>query len=365
VRNAPAPEARILAVRELLPDLARWRARSERIALATVVETRHSAPRPVGSKLAVSEGGELAGSVSGGCVENEVYGHAREVLAGAEPRLLTYGISNDQALDIGLPCGGELDVFIAVAHRELLDRLSHVLEDGEPAASVAVVDGDALGAQVLVTGNGDTIGTDDDSLVDVARELLANGRTGLLTQSGRTLFGEVFEPPSQLLVIGAVDAAEALCRAASLLGWRTIVADPRGKLATRERIPSADELLTLWPDEAVARMRPDRSTAVVVLTHEERLDIPALTAALATEAVYIGALGSRRTQAKRRARLLEAGLAAGQVDRISGPCGLDVGAETPAEMAVSIMAEILASRAGRDGGRLRASSQRIHAGVAR
>ena len=330
-------------MKEVVPDIERWRGRRERFALATVVATRRSAPRPVGSKLAVSEGGELAGSVSGGCVENEVYGAAREVLDGAPPQLLSYGISDDQALSVGLPCGGEIDVYVQVPDPEVVERVLGVVASEERA--VVLTD--------LETG--------EQQLVRDAE--LERGRSRLVELDGRRVFADVYGPPPRLLVFGAVDTAEALCRAAKAIGWRTIVADARGKFATPERIPSADELVVAWPDEALARVQPDHATAVIVLTHDDRFDIPALHVALAGEAFYVGALGSRRNQARRRERLLEAGVPEEAVDRISGPAGLDIGADTPAETALSILAEILSVRAGRAGGPLKEAPGRIHATV--
>jgi xanthine dehydrogenase accessory factor len=192
--------------------------------------------------------------------------------------------------------------------------------------------------------------------------VLRGGRNVVLElDSGQKVFAEVFGPPPRLLVFGAVDTAEALCRAAKQIGWRTIVSDARGKFATPERLPSADELVVGWPDETLARVQPDYQTAVVVLTHDDRFDVPALRGALETDAFYVGALGSRRNQARRRERLLEEGVNESQLDRISGPSGLDIGAETPAETALSILAEILAVRAGREGGSLKESKGRIHA----
>ena len=307
-------------MKEIAADLKRWRERGDaKVAVATVVATRGSAPRPIGSKLAISEHGELAGSVSGGCVENEVYEEAQQVLAGGSPRLLSYGISDEQAWSVGLPCGGEIDVFVEEATLRELQELAERIERGERFS-----------------------------------------RTTVLGDDGRE-FVEEFGPPPHLLVFGAVDTAEALCKAAKELGWRTIVADPRGKFATRERIPSADELLVEWPEDVLARARPDAHTAVVVLTHEDRFDIPALIGALRSDAFYVGALGARRNQARRRERLLEEGLSEEEIDRISGPVGLDIGAESPAETAISILAEILARRAGRSGGSLKESQGRIHA----
>jgi xanthine dehydrogenase accessory factor len=337
-------------VRELLSDLERWRARGERVALARVVATRRSAPRPVGSKLAISEGGELAGSVSGGCVENEVYEAAREVLRGAQPRLLTYGISDDLALSVGLPCGGEIDVWVDEPDPALLDRLADVVRRDDRA--VVLTDLEDGSQRLLLQG--------DDERAD---ELIRGGHSRVVELDGRRVFADVFGPPPRVLVYGAVDTAEALCAAAKGLGWHTIVADARGKFATRERIPSADELIVSWPEETLARVQPDHATAIVVLTHDDKFDVPLLVGALAGDAFYVGALGSRRNQERRRERLLEAGLDESALERISGPAGLDIGAHSPAETAISILAEIMAVRAGRDGGALKQASGRIHVEV--
>ena len=183
----------------------------------------------------------------------------------------------------------------------------------------------------------------------------------MIEHDGASVFADVFGPPPRLLVYGAIDTAEALCRAAKLLGWTTIVADARARFATPERIPSADELLVLWPDEALAQVEPDFGTAIVVLTHDDKFDVPMLIGALATDAFYVGALGSRRNQARRNELLREAGVAESDIERIAGPCGLDIGAESPAETAFSMLAEILAVRAGRSAGGSRTASQRIHA----
>ncbi|HEY5661401.1 MAG TPA: XdhC family protein [Gaiellaceae bacterium] len=337
-------------MREILPELDRWRARGDRIALARVVATRRSAPRPVGSKLIVSETGELAGSISGGCVESEVVEAAREVLAGAEPRLLTYGISDDMALTVGLPCGGEIDVWVDEPGLELLGELADVARSERRAVFFVDLDD---GTQRLVADG-------DDAAAD---ELIRSGHSKVMEFRGRRVFADVFGPPPRLFVYGAVDTADALCAAAKAIGWRTIVADARARFATPQRLPSADEIVVAWPEDALAQIAPDHTTAIVVLTHDDKFDLPLLTEALATEAYYIGALGSRRNQERRRERLLEAGLDEEQLERISGPAGLDIGAHTPAETAVSMLAEIMAVRAGRDGGRLRGSSGRIHAEV--
>jgi xanthine dehydrogenase accessory factor len=302
-------------MKEIAAELRRWRKRGDQtVVLATLVEARGSAPRPVGSKLAISEHGELAGSVSGGCVENDVVEEARAIIAGGAAKLCSYGISDEQAWSVGLPCGGEIDVFVEETPWEQIEPVLDSIERGE---------------RIEIT--------------------LGNG------------FRQEYGPPPRLLVFGAVDTAEALCAAAKRLGWHTIVADARARFATPERVPSADELLVEWPAEVLARVKPDDRTAVVVLTHEDRFDMPALAGALATDAFYVGALGARRNQERRRELLLKEGLDDDDIDRIAGPTGLDIGAQTPAETAVSILAEILAVRGGREGGRLKDSSGRIHA----
>jgi len=348
-------------VKEVLSDIERWRARGEKFALATVIATRRSAPRPVGAKLAISESGEMAGSVSGGCVESDVYEHACEVLEDSKPQLLSYGISDDLAFSVGLPCGGEIDVFVEHAPEELVERLLGIIESEERAVLFTVVEGEPLGAELLVTEAGETFGPGPAELAGRVDELLRKGHNTLLElDEGQKVFAEIYGPAPRLLVIGAVDTAEALCAAAKQLGWQTIVADARGKFATKERIPSADELLVAWPQDAIDQVQPDYQTAVVVLTHDDKFDVPAIQGALATEAFYIGALGSRRNQERRRERLLEAGVEESAFARVSGPTGLDIGADTPAETALSILGEILATRAGRDGGFLRDSKARIH-----
>jgi xanthine dehydrogenase accessory factor len=302
--------------------------------VATVVATRSSAPRPVGSKLVVREDGSLEGSVSNGCVESDVILAAHEVMESGEPRLVTYGITDDMAIGVGLPCGGEIDVFV------------EPLRERDKDVSLTVIAGEGVGERL------------DDP--EIERAALRRGRSHVIEVGDRTVFADVVADPPRLFVYGAVDTAESLCAAAKLLGWRTIVADARPRFATAERIPSADELLVVWPDEALAAVVPDAATAIVVLTHDDKFDLPLMHGALATDAFYLGWLGSRRNQERRRGLLREEGIAEDELERISGPSGLDVGADSPAETAVSILAEILAVRAGRPGGRLREATSRIH-----
>jgi xanthine dehydrogenase accessory factor len=312
------------------------------------VATRRSAPRPVGAKLAISSSGELAGSVSGGCVEHEVYEEAKGVLGTGQARFLSYGISDEQAWNVGLPCGGEIDVFLNLVDDKVVDQAKDIYAAGTRAVVLTSLDGS--GASTIVE---EGRRADVDDLIRARRNLIVD-------QEGDRVFVEVLGPPPRLLVFGAVDTAEALCAAAKLLGWRTIVADARARFATRERVPSADELVVGWPEEVLAQVGPDHDTAVVVLTHDDRFDVPALCGALATDAFYIAALGSRRNQERRRELLRDAGVGEEDLERIAGPAGLDIGAASPAETAVSIVAEALARRAGRAGGPLKESTGRIH-----
>ncbi|HEX3806315.1 MAG TPA: XdhC family protein [Gaiellaceae bacterium] len=282
---------------EVLAKAEEWRAAGEEVALATVVATRRSAPRPLASKLAVTRSGRLYGSVSGGCVEADVAERCLAILDGETPRVVTYGIPDDDAWSIGLPCGGEIDVFL------------------EPFRGTPPI---ARGTSFVVV-EGD----------DAGRRWTEEARTN--TELRENVFAESVGPPPRLVAVGAGDIAEAMCALAKPLGWRTVVVDPRPGLATRERVPSADELLVAWPDE----IEIDGETALVSLVHEERLDIPALRNAVEGGAFYVGALGSRKAQAARAEKLGE--LAAS----VHGPVGLDLGGETPAEMALEIVAEIL------------------------
>ena len=246
----------------------------------------------------------------------------------------------------------------------LLERLARLGDEGGRAVLFTVVEGDGAGAKALVVENGETLGDGVPSwALGEFDELIRRGRNRLLESDGVKVFTEWYGPPPRLLVYGAVDTAESLARAAKVLGWTAIVADARATFLTPERIPSADRLIAEWPEEAIAEVAPDHQTAIVVLTHDDKFDEPALIGALETEAFYIGALGSRRNQERRRGRLLEAGVSEEAIDRIMGPCGLDVGADTQEETALSILAEALAVRGEREGGFLKDAKKRIHVEV--
>ncbi|MDQ3066361.1 MAG: XdhC family protein, partial [Actinomycetota bacterium] len=214
--------------------------------------------------------------------------------------------------------------------------------------------------KLLIVEGGETVGDGPPELARHAPGLICGARNRTIELEGRTVFAEVYGPPPRLFVYGAVDTGEALAAAAKLLGWTTLVADARPTFATRERMASADELIVAWPEEAFAQIAPDHATAIVVLTHDDKFDLPALELALATDAFYIGVIGGRRNQEKKRVRLREAGVPEDALERISGPCGLDIGAESVPETALSILAEIVATRTGRAGGALAQSTQRIH-----
>ena len=238
------------------------------------------------------------------------------------------------------------------------DRLLELAHTDEHAVLFTVVEGPHVGTRLLVLLDRDeTIGDAPATLAELAPGIRRNGMHEV---EGMKVFAEVYGPPPRLVVVGAVDTAEALCHAAGLLGWHTIVVDPRALLATPERIPSADELILEWPDDALAKIAPDHNTAVVTLAHDDKFDVPTLKAALRSDAFYVGAIGSRRTQAKRRERLLEEGLTEAELAQIYGPAGLDIGADTPAEQAISMLSEALAVRAGRLGTPLKTAPGRIH-----
>ena len=246
----------------------------------------------------------------------------------------------------------------------LIHRLAELRASEERGILFTAVEGDDAGTKVLIVESGGRVGDGLEDAVAQFDELIRRGRNRLLVLAdGSKVFAEWYGPPPRLFVYGAVDTAEAMCRGAKLLGWHAIVADARAKFATRERIPSADELIVEWPDKAYAQVQPDHQTAIVVLTHDDKFDEPALIGALETEAFYIGALGSRRNQERRRERLLEAGVEESALDRIMGPCGLDIGADTQEETALSILAEILAVRGQREGGFLKDAKKRIHVEV--
>jgi xanthine dehydrogenase accessory factor len=234
----------------------------------------------------------------------------------------------------------------------VIERLLALQRDGGRGVVLTVVAGPDAGAKLLVLEGGETVGDGPAELAAHAGELIRGARSTMIELGDRTVFAEVYAPAPRLFVYGAVDTAEALAGLAKQLGWRTVVADARARFATRERMPSADEMLVAWPDEAFAQVAPDHATAIVILTHDDKFDLPALELALASDAFYVGLIGGRRNQERKRERLREAGVSEEAIARIAGPTGLDLGADAVPEVALSILAEALATRNGRNGGRL-------------
>ena len=321
---------------EVLRRARAWAEGGAGVALATVVSTWGSAPRPVGSLLAASAGGEFEGSVSGGCVEGAVVREARAAVADGRPRLLRYGVSDAAAQEVGLACGGTIEVFVqrlagAAVLAPLLERV---------AARAPVVAALDLGRGELVLVDPAAAG-DDAPLAAAAHEALDREAAARVDGPGGPWFLRPFAPPVRVAIFGAVHIAQALVPMVRLAGWEAVVIDPRRAFASPARFEGV-RLEHGWPDEAFGRVGLDRRTAVVTLTHDPKLDDPALAAALRSEAFYVGALGSRRSQAARRERLRALGVDDAALSRIHGPVGLALGARSPAEIAVSIVAEIVA-----------------------
>lgn len=345
-------------MRDILSDIDRWNERGEAVALATVIQTWGSAPRGVGAKMAMTADGEIAGSVSGGCVEGAVFETGAEVLQTARPTLLHFGVADDTAWSVGLACGGTIEVFVAPLDREWHAALRECLIAERAAATVTVVRGPdrLLGRKLLLTEDGQTQGTiggeADELALAAARSALAAGqstRVPLDLAEPAEVFVEVYLPSPMLVIVGGVHIAIALANLAKTLGYRTVVVDPRKAFGTETRFPHIDRLIQAWPDEALNEIGLTRSTAVAMLTHDPKLDDPGLKVALPSPAFYVGALGSRKTQERRRQRLLAEGLTETHLARLHGPIGLDIGAKTPEEIALGVMAEIVAARNGRLG----------------
>jgi len=369
-------------MRDILEPVLKWWTSGETVGLATVVRTFSSAPREPGAALAVSAGGEVVGSVSGGCVEGATYELATSVMASGQPVLQRYGISDDDAFSVGLTCGGIIDIFVEPVDRERFAELSEVaaaVRADEPVAIATVIDGPGrVGARRIIwpagrepdaakgtLGSGDRL---DQAVDDDARGMLAQGVTGVRRYGAdgeRRLddlgvFVQSFAPPPRMLVFGAIDFAAAVARAGKFLGYRVTVCDARPVFATAARFPEADEVITEWPHRYLSRVTVDERTVICVLTHDPKFDVPLLEVALRTPAAYIGAMGSRRTHDDRLARLQEAGLTEAELARLRSPIGLDLGARTPEETAVAIAAELIQLRWGGTGKPLTVTSGRIH-----
>ena len=323
-------------MRDVLEQVARWRDAGLSVALATVIETWGSSPRPAGSQLAVNEGGEFVGSVSGGCVEAAVVEAALGVIESGAPRLLEFGVENETAWEVGLPCGGRIEVYVErVEDRALLGELREACVAKVPVALATELE---TGRHELIHPQ-DSNSASSPARLERAREVLRRDRCETLDETVGRVFLQPFNPPLRLILVGAVHIAQVLSRMAADAGYEAFVVDPRGAFAREENFEAAT-LVREWPDAALRALVPDGRTAVAVLAHDPKLDEPALDAALRSEAFYVGALGSRRTHAGRCQRLRERGFSAADLARVHGPIGLDIDAQSPAEIAVAILAEI-------------------------
>jgi xanthine dehydrogenase accessory factor len=365
-------------MRDVLDEMLTWWQAGEPVGLATVTATWSSAPRQPGAAMAVGPDGTAVGSVSGGCVEGAVYELCREVIETGTPRTVRYGVSDDDAFEVGLTCGGTIELLVERVDRDTFGEfaeLAEAIRAHRPVALLTGVDGPA-GRHLLITPDDrrGTLGGDrlDDAATDDGRGLLAAGRTGLLHYgpagerrgTGTTVLVNSFAPAARMLVFGATDHAAAVARIGAFLGYRVTVCDARPVFATGRRFPDAHEVVVDWPhrylEAEAAAGRVDGRTAVCVLTHDPKFDVPVLELALQMPLGYVGAMGSRRTHDDRLKRLRETGLPAAALARLASPIGLDLGARTPEETAVSIAAEIVALRWHGTGRRLTETDGRIH-----
>lgn len=370
-------------MRDVAHRLSIWQTDQEPVALATVVGVADSAPRQPGATMAVSSGGEVAGSVSGGCVEGAVVETAEQVLSSGRAQLVTYGYSDADAFAVGLTCGGTIQILVERLEPEdpVVDRLLRALDAAEPVAVATVLDaGDAAGTRVvrgakLLVGERDAVGSLGSEGLDVAvrddaRGLLAQGRTvqrrygpdGQRRWDDVLVFTESFVPPPRMYVFGAIDYAAAVAGIGKFLGYHVVVCDARAVFATPQRFPQADEVVVEWPHRWLASAPVDARTVICVLTHDPKFDVPLLEVALRTPAAYVGAMGSRRTHDDRLARLRERGLTDEELSRLRSPIGLDIGGRTPEETAVSVAAEIVSLRWAGTGRPLGETEGAIHHG---
>jgi xanthine dehydrogenase accessory factor len=368
-------------VREVLSELLAVRKHGGRAAMATVVRTWRSAPRPAGASMLVTDAGEAVGSVSGGCVEGALYDVGEAVLGDGQPRFETYGVSDDDAFAVGLTCGGILEVFVELVNDETWPELASVaasIAADEPVAVATIVRGPHFVGRHLVVRpdvSEGSLGTErlDDTVRDDVIGMLASGTTGFLHYGpegerlgeGLDVFVASFAPPPQMFVFGAIDFSAALVRVGKMLGFRVTLCDARPVFATRKRFPEADEVVVDWPHRWLEQQHVDARTVIAVLTHDPKFDVPALIVALRTNAAYVGAMGSRRTHEDRLARLRDAGLTEDELARLHSPIGLDLGARTPEETAISIAAEMVQARWGGSGRHLAGTDGPIHAGAPR
>lgn len=344
-------------MRDIAPQLREWQRQGKRYALATLVKVDRSAPKPPGAAMAVAEDGTVLGSVSGGCVESALHEEADAVLASGQPKTVSYGISDDEGFTIGLACGGQLHLFVDAP--ELPDRLFEEIEANRPLAMATVTTGSAAGQRLIMwPDNSVSVGGDPgsqgiaeaafkQSVIADAVDLLTKQASSLKSYPQGDVFIQTFALPAEMYIFGAADFSAALASMGKFLGFHVTVIDPRTVFATKERFPAADEIAIEWPDKFLAKAPIGPGTAICVLTHDAKFDVPALQQALKTDAGYIGAMGAKRTNEERFRKLRDAGCTLEQLARIRAPIGLDIGGRSPEETAVSIAAQIIAWRNGK------------------
>lgn len=334
---------------EVIQDIDQWLENKQPIALATVVQTWGSAPRKAGAKMALTPEGAISGSVSGGCVEGAVFEEGTAALTHNRPKLLHFGVADETAWDVGLACGGTIEVFVEPLDTAVYTFMRDLIQTDQAGATMTVIHGPEalLGNRLAVSRDGRRVGTLgsealDEAAVAAERPFMHPQRLQLTDEV--ELFVDTVRPAPALVMVGGVHIAQALAHMAQLLGYRTIVVDPRRAFGSQARFPHVDTLIQKWPKKAFAEINLTPETAVALLTHDPKIDDPALAEVLETAVFYIGALGSNKTHAKRVQRLKDAGFSDETIARIHGPIGLDIGAGTPEEIALSIMAEIVKTR---------------------
>ncbi|OIJ98378.1 XdhC family protein [Streptomyces colonosanans] len=363
-------------MREILPALRQWYAAGAPFGLATVVAVSRSAPRGPGAAMAVGPGDEVVGSVSGGCVEGAVFELAQEVVESGEARLATFGYSDEDAFAVGLTCGGEITLLVrrvTPGEDVSFGAVADSVADGRPVTVATVIDGPAPRGASLAVWPEEVSGSLGSTGLDVAVTADARGELALGATGQRhygphgerredvvTVFLHSFAPPPRMLVFGAIDYAAAVARIGDFLGYRVTVCDARPVFATPKRFPEGVEVVVDWPHRYLRGTVTDERTVICVLTHDPKFDVPLLEEALRRPAAYIGAMGSRRTHDDRMQRLCEAGLSEPELARLRSPIGLDLGARTPEEVAVSVAAEIVSLRWGGSGAPLTATAGAIH-----
>jgi xanthine dehydrogenase accessory factor len=344
-------------MRELIPQIDSWLSQGKQVGLATVVQTWGSSPREVGSRMAFNAEGKMTGSVSGGCVEGAVLQSGLEALQSGRGKLLYFGVSDESAWEVGLACGGEIQVIVSPLNLALYNPLREALQQESSVVEAIALQGDerAVGKSVLVATDGSIVGGDLEGDVTAltlqgvralerqAPGIFSSGPEGM-AQASNSFFLLPHLPSPELVLIGGVHIGIALSQIAQLLGYQVTLIDPRRAFATKDRFPHVDRLIQGWPGEAFQEISLKPTSAVAALTHDPKIDDPALVIALNSAAFYVGALGSKKTQTERRERLLDLGLSPGQLSRLHGPIGLDLGARSPEEIALAIMAEILETR---------------------